>query len=63
MRAILPNAPWVSADEKAAAEKTIEFLRSSLRDRKSLTQLGPRGARGRTGGNLRRVRGLSERPL
>lgn len=28
MRAILPNAPWVSADEKAAAEQVIEFLRS-----------------------------------
>ncbi len=28
MRAILPNAPWVSADEKAAAEQIITFLRS-----------------------------------
>lgn len=28
MRAILPKAPWVSADEKAGAEKFIEFLRS-----------------------------------
>jgi Ca-activated chloride channel family protein len=28
MRVILPQAPWVSADEKAAAEKVIEFLRS-----------------------------------
>lgn len=28
MRAILPNAPWVSGDEKAAAEKVIEYLRS-----------------------------------
>jgi Ca-activated chloride channel family protein len=28
MRAILPRAPWVSADEKAAAEKVIEYLRS-----------------------------------
>jgi Ca-activated chloride channel family protein len=28
MRAILPNAPWVSADEKAAAEKVVEYLRS-----------------------------------
>jgi Ca-activated chloride channel homolog len=28
MRAILPNAPWVSADEKAAAEKVLEYLRS-----------------------------------
>jgi Ca-activated chloride channel family protein len=28
MRAILPNAPWVSADEKAAAEKIVAYLRS-----------------------------------
>lgn len=28
MRAILPNAPWVSADEKVAAEKVVEYLRS-----------------------------------
>lgn len=28
MRAILPNTPWVSEDEKAAAEKVIEYLRS-----------------------------------
>ncbi|HAA32517.1 MAG TPA: Mg-chelatase subunit ChlD [Cyanobacteria bacterium UBA8553] len=28
MRAILPNAPWVSADEKAAAQKVIEYLQS-----------------------------------
>ena len=28
MRAILPKAPWVSADEKAAAEQVIEYLRS-----------------------------------
>ncbi|WP_272819435.1 extracellular solute-binding protein [Scytonema hofmannii] len=28
MRAILPKAPWVSADEKAAAEKFIADLRS-----------------------------------
>ncbi|MBR8832171.1 MAG: hypothetical protein N5P05_002382 [Chroococcopsis gigantea SAG 12.99] len=28
MRVILPNAPWVSADEKAAAEKIIAYLRS-----------------------------------
>lgn len=28
MRAILPNAPWVSAQEKEAGEKVIEFLRS-----------------------------------
>ncbi|MGK7928909.1 MAG: extracellular solute-binding protein [Spirulina sp.] len=29
IRAILPNAPWVSEPEKAAAEKIIEFLRQS----------------------------------
>lgn len=28
MRAILPQAPWVSASEKAAAEQFIEYLRS-----------------------------------
>lgn len=28
MRAILPNAPWVSDQERAAAEQIIEFLRS-----------------------------------
>ncbi|MGK7933392.1 MAG: extracellular solute-binding protein [Microcystaceae cyanobacterium] len=28
MRAILPNAPWVSESEKAAAQKVIEFMRS-----------------------------------
>ncbi|MEM1395158.1 MAG: VWA domain-containing protein [Cyanobacteria bacterium P01_H01_bin.150] len=28
MRAILPKAPWVSGDEKAAAEKFIDYLRS-----------------------------------
>ena len=28
MRAILPNAPWVSADEKVAGEKIIQYLRS-----------------------------------
>ncbi|MDJ0695436.1 VWA domain-containing protein [Mastigocoleus sp. MO_188.B34] len=28
MRAIVPNAPWVSADEKAAAEQVIEYFRS-----------------------------------
>jgi Ca-activated chloride channel homolog len=28
MRAILPNAPWVSADEKVGAEKFIAFMRS-----------------------------------
>lgn len=29
MRLILPTAPWVSADEKAAAAKVIEYLRST----------------------------------
>lgn len=28
MRAILPQAPWVSAEEKAAGEQVIEYLRS-----------------------------------
>lgn len=28
MRAMLPKAPWVSPDEKAAAEQVIEYLRS-----------------------------------
>lgn len=28
MRVVLPTAPWVSADEKAAAEKVIAYLRS-----------------------------------
>jgi Ca-activated chloride channel homolog len=28
MRAILPNAPWINADEKAAGEKVVEYLRS-----------------------------------
>ena len=28
MRAILPNGTWVNADEKAAAEKVIEYLRT-----------------------------------
>jgi Ca-activated chloride channel family protein len=28
MRAIVPNAPWVSDDEKKAAAKALEFLRS-----------------------------------
>jgi Ca-activated chloride channel family protein len=28
MRAILPQAPWVNADEKAAAEQVITYLRS-----------------------------------
>ncbi|MGF1478571.1 MAG: extracellular solute-binding protein [Cyanophyceae cyanobacterium] len=27
IRAILPDAPWVSADEKAAAQRVIEYLR------------------------------------
>ena len=29
MRLIIPNAPWMSADEKAAAEKLCNYLRSS----------------------------------
>jgi Ca-activated chloride channel homolog len=29
MRAILPTAPWVSAEEKEAAEKIIDYLRQS----------------------------------
>jgi Ca-activated chloride channel homolog len=28
MRAIVPSAPWVSADEKAAAQQFVEFLQS-----------------------------------
>ena len=28
MRAILPKAPWISAEERAAAEQVIEYLRS-----------------------------------
>lgn len=28
MRALLPKAPWVSAEEKAAAQKVVEYLRS-----------------------------------
>lgn len=28
MRAIVPNAPWISADEKATTEEVIEYLRS-----------------------------------
>lgn len=28
MRAIVPNAPWMNADEKAAAQKVSEYLRS-----------------------------------
>ena len=46
MRAILPNAPWVSAEEKEAAEKTIEFLRSP-ETQQIATELGLRpGAAG-----------------
>lgn len=41
MRAILPNAPWVSTDEKAAAEKVIEYLRSP-QAQKIATELGLR---------------------
>jgi len=41
MRAILPTAPWVSADEKAAAEKVIEYLRSPS-SQKIATELGLR---------------------
>ncbi|MCA1994076.1 MAG: VWA domain-containing protein [Coleofasciculus sp. S288] len=41
MRAILPNAPWVSADEKAAAEKVVEYLRSP-QAQKIATELGLR---------------------
>lgn len=41
MRAILPTAPWVSADEKAAAEKVIEYLRSP-QTQKIATELGLR---------------------
>ncbi len=28
IRAIIPNAPWVSAEEKEAAEKIVEFMRT-----------------------------------
>lgn len=28
MRAIVPNAPWVNADEKAAAQQVVEYMRS-----------------------------------
>jgi Ca-activated chloride channel family protein len=41
MRAILPTAPWVSADEKAATEKVIEYLRSPS-SQKIATELGLR---------------------
>jgi Ca-activated chloride channel homolog len=41
MRAIVPTAPWVSADEKAAAEQVIEFLRSP-QIQKIATDLGLR---------------------
>ena len=41
MRAILPNAPWVSADEKVAAEKFITYLRSPY-TQKIATNLGLR---------------------
>lgn len=41
MRAILPNAPWVSASEKAAAEKFINYLRSP-QVQKIATELGLR---------------------
>ena len=41
MRAILPLAPWVSAEEKAAAEKFIDYLRSP-QVQKIATDLGLR---------------------
>ncbi|QSJ17034.1 VWA domain-containing protein [Nostoc sp. UHCC 0702] len=41
MRAILPNAPWVNADEKVAAEKFITYLRSPS-TQKIATDLGLR---------------------
>ncbi|HLO83382.1 MAG TPA: extracellular solute-binding protein, partial [Nostocaceae cyanobacterium] len=41
MRAILPNAPWVSADEKAAADKFITYWRSP-QTQKIATDLGLR---------------------
>ena len=41
MRAILPKAPWVNADEKAAAEKFIDYLRSP-QIQKIATDLGLR---------------------
>ncbi|MFB2879736.1 extracellular solute-binding protein [Floridanema aerugineum] len=41
MRAILPSAPWVSADEKAAAEKVIAYLRTP-EAQKIATEIGLR---------------------
>jgi Ca-activated chloride channel family protein len=41
MRAILPNAPWVNADEKAAGQKVIDYLRSP-QGQKIATELGLR---------------------
>lgn len=41
MRAILPNAPWVSPQKKAAAQKFIEYLRSP-ETQKIATELGLR---------------------
>lgn len=41
MRAILPNAPWVNAQEKAAAQKVIDYLRSPAAQTIA-TQLGLR---------------------
>lgn len=41
MRAILPKAPWVNTDEKAAAEKFIDYLRSP-QVQKIATDLGLR---------------------
>jgi Ca-activated chloride channel family protein len=41
MRAILPGAPWVSEDERAAAEKIIEYFRSP-ESQKIATNLGLR---------------------
>jgi Ca-activated chloride channel homolog len=41
MRVILPNAPWVSVDEKAAAQKFITYLRSP-ETQKIATDLGLR---------------------
>ncbi|MEL7035938.1 MAG: extracellular solute-binding protein [Cyanobacteria bacterium J06592_8] len=41
MRAVLANSPWVSAEEKAAAEQVIEYLRSP-EAQKIATELGLR---------------------
>lgn len=41
MRAILPNAPWISATEKAAANQIIEFMRQP-ETQKIATNLGLR---------------------